>query len=309
MDWNPVLTKELAETFTSAPVFTDIAKAIETLQDRAHYLPTIVPPLHVIQPVGVNPPVRVNPPIGVNPPVEVNPLPLRIWATREETITATMDMTKLITNAIKIDGSLKSKVPDTFNRDQTKTQKFLNTFSLFWMNNEENSHMKTLYKRCTYFLGLFNRSKVEDWVQDQTAILQEKTIQRSDLITKTDEDLWDDLINAFENTFAHMGQVEQARMDLAKLEMEGNQVNEYIAKFENLLCKSDIPQTEVGSIQKFKDGLRQGVLQAILNKETWPTTIDQWEEAARQEVRMFSIIKEAMGDRMSNFISTKQAKW
>jgi hypothetical protein len=65
----------------------------------------------------------------------------------------------------------------------------------------------------------------------------------------------------------------------------------------------------VGSIQKFKDGLRQGVLQAILNKETWPTTIDQWEEAARQEVRRFSIIKEAMGDRMSNFISTKQAKW
>jgi hypothetical protein len=44
-------------------------------------------------------------------------------------------------------------------------------------------------------------------------------------------------------------------MDLAKLEMEGNQVNEYIAKFKNLLRKSDIPQTEVGSIQKFKDGL------------------------------------------------------
>jgi hypothetical protein len=32
-----------------------------------------------------------------------------------------MDMTKLITNAIKIDGSLKGKVPDAFNRDRTKT--------------------------------------------------------------------------------------------------------------------------------------------------------------------------------------------
>jgi hypothetical protein len=50
-------------------------------------------------------------------------------------------------------------------------QKFLNVFSLFWMNNEENLHMKTPYKRCTYFLGLFDRNKVEDWVQDQTAIL------------------------------------------------------------------------------------------------------------------------------------------
>jgi hypothetical protein len=65
----------------------------------------------------------------------------------------------------------------------------------------------------------------------------------------------------------------------------------------------------VGSIQKFKDGLQQGILRAILNKETWPTTINQWKEATRREVRWFSIIKEALGDRLNNFISTKQAKW
>jgi hypothetical protein len=147
-----VLTKALAETFTSAPVFADIAEEIETPQDRAYYLSTIVPTPHIIQPV------------GVNPPVGMNPAPLRIRAAREETIAATMDMTKLITNTIKINGSLKGKVPEAFNGDRTKTQKFLNTFSLFWMNNKENSHMKTPYKRCTYFLGLFDGNKVEDWV-------------------------------------------------------------------------------------------------------------------------------------------------
>jgi hypothetical protein len=152
MDRNPVLIETLAETFTLAPVFADIAKEIKTPQDRAHYLPTIVLALHVIQPV------------GVNPLVGVNPMLLRVRATREETIAATMDTTKLITNAIKINGSLKGKVPDAFDGDQTKMQKFLNAFSLFWMNNEENSHMKTPYKRCTYFLGLFDGNKVKDWV-------------------------------------------------------------------------------------------------------------------------------------------------
>jgi hypothetical protein len=44
-------------------------------------------------------------------------------------------------------------------------------------------------------------------------------------------------------------------MDLAKLKMEGNNIDDYIAKFENLLRKADIPRTEVGSIQKFKDRL------------------------------------------------------
>jgi hypothetical protein len=56
MDRNPALTEELAQTFVTAPVFKDIAEAIETPQDRTHYLPTIVPPAHIIQPVGVNSP-------------------------------------------------------------------------------------------------------------------------------------------------------------------------------------------------------------------------------------------------------------
>jgi hypothetical protein len=44
-------------------------------------------------------------------------------------------------------------------------------------------------------------------------------------------------------------------MDLDKLKMEGTLIDEYIAIFENLLCKAEIPQTEVGSLQKFKDRL------------------------------------------------------
>jgi hypothetical protein len=55
--------------------------------------------------------------VGINPSVGENPAPLRIRATREETIAATTNMTKLITNAIKIDGSLKGKIPDAFDRD------------------------------------------------------------------------------------------------------------------------------------------------------------------------------------------------
>jgi hypothetical protein len=38
---------------------------------------------------------------------------------------------------------------------------------------------------------------VDDWVQDQTTILWEKTTCQSDPITKGDENLWLDLISAF----------------------------------------------------------------------------------------------------------------
>jgi hypothetical protein len=156
----------------------------------------------------------------------------------------------------------------------------MNAFDLFWMNNKENSHMKNLYKRCTYFLGLMDGPKVEDWVINQTEALREKTTRNTDPIGKNKEVLWNELKDSFVNAYAHTGRVEQARMDLGKLKMESDQIDEYIAKFENLLKKSEIPRTEVGAIQKFKDGLRKGVLTKILQRDQWPEKINEWQEYA-----------------------------
>jgi hypothetical protein len=142
-------------------------------------------------------------------PPSINP-PIRVRTTREETIGATINASKLITNAIKIDGNLKGKVPEVFDGDRTKTLKFLNAFGLFHMNNEDNSHMKNPYKCCTYFLGLLDREKVDDWVEEQTDILREKTTRNSNRIGKDKESLWDDLMESFTNAFAHTGRVEQA---------------------------------------------------------------------------------------------------
>jgi hypothetical protein len=127
IDKNPKQTKKLAQTFMENPVFQDIAKAIDEPQDQAHYLPTTLPTaLPSMRPVGINPP------------------PLKVQSAREPTIGATTDTTKLITNAIKLDGNLKGKVSDSFDGDRAKTTKFINAFTLFQMNNEDNSHMKNV---------------------------------------------------------------------------------------------------------------------------------------------------------------------
>ena len=109
------------------------------------------------------------------------------------------------------------------------------------------------------------------------------------------------------NAFAHTGRVEQARMELQKHRMDGDLVDEYIAKFETLLSKGEIPWTEGGAIEKFKDGLKPGVLKDILIRDTWPTNIDKWEEAARREVCHFEIMKEALGRQGQSF--GKPPKW
>ena len=79
-------------------------------------------------------------------------------------VTVAADVAKLISNSIKVDGQLKERVPDTFDGDCTKTQKFMNGFNLFWMTNEDSSAMKVAYRWCTFFLGLLQGPKVDDWV-------------------------------------------------------------------------------------------------------------------------------------------------
>ena len=74
--------------------------------------------------------------------------------------------------------------------------------------------------------------------------------------------------------------MEQAWIELASLEMKGDDINEYIAKFENLLRKGEIPHKDMAALFQFKRGLRKGVYAAILKRDKWPTTLDEWQECA-----------------------------
>ena len=216
----------------------------------------------------------------------------------------------MITNAIKVDGGLKGRAPEPFNGDQTKAKQFLVEFELFWMNNEENSHMKNPYKCSTYFLSLCSGEQVEeDWVIQQVRELKEKTTRCSDPIAKTDEDLWKDLIKNFVDTYTWTGKTEQAHIELINLEIKGDNIDEYIAKFKNLLRKGEIPRDDVAALFRFKGGLRKGLHAAILKRDTWPTTLDDWQEYAQREVRCFTIMKESLDESRNNNLSTKQAKW
>src|SRR5882762_8972679 len=292
IDRNPEQTAALASQFAEQPIFEDIAEAIEGGQDRSHYLPTTLPSASGLRPTSFN--------------------PIRVRSTTTggaTTAAATHDPTRLITNAIKIDGQLKGRVPDSFDGDRTKTQTFTNAFDLFWMTNKDNAAMKSPYRRCTFFLGLLQGPKVEDWVVEQAKDLRNKTMRRSDPIAKDDETLWEDLKQAFTNNYAHTRRMEEARADLSKLQMEGDLIDDYISRFENLLSRGEIPRSEVGAIEKFKDGLKYGVLATILRRDTWPTTIDDWEEAAHREVRRFRVIKESLRKKGDVFGSPRPNKW
>jgi hypothetical protein len=99
MDKNPKVTEALAAIFMDNPMFEDIAENIEPPQKQHYYLLTTLSIPHMIQ------------------AVSINLIKAQAMTTQGESITATTDAIKLITNAIKIDGSLKGKVPEPFTGD------------------------------------------------------------------------------------------------------------------------------------------------------------------------------------------------
>jgi hypothetical protein len=45
----------------------------------------------------------------------------------------------------------------------------------------------------------------------------------------------------------------------------------------------------------FQKGLDRGVMGAILNRPTWPTTLDEWQDAARDETNRYKARKAILG--------------
>src|SRR5258708_2057614 len=101
--------------------------------------------------------------------------------------------------------------------------------------NDDVATMTNPFKRCIYFLELVHGPHVKHWVVDQVSILKEVTTQDDNQIPKPLEQLWNNRKGLFELSFPHTGKVEQARNELNRLEMEGDKIDDYIAKFENLV--------------------------------------------------------------------------
>jgi len=89
---------------------------------------------------------------------------------------------------------------------------------------------------------------------------------------------------AFEWSFAYTNKVEDAKHQLARLKMQADNIDDYIAKFENLVRKVGIPRQEQGVLDKFKEGLKRGVHATILCRDQWPTDPEQ---AGRPESHHF----------------------
>ena len=99
------------------------------------------------------------------------------------------------------------------------------------------------YRRVALALSYIKGPKVDDWVAHGTNEMYKVDGNRNANTPRQathhdDEALWDDVVRDFEQAFADMASAKYAYADLTRLEMTGDEIDEYVAIFEDLLTKA-----------------------------------------------------------------------
>jgi hypothetical protein len=85
---------------------------------------------------------------------------------------------------------------------------------------------------------------------------------------------------------------------LMTLQMKGGDIDTYIATFNNLLAKAGWTRGEEAA-DFFQKGLEDGVKRKVLCRLTWLITLQEWQDAARDETNHYKARQLLLGQKSS----------
>jgi len=181
---------------------------------------------------------------------------------------------------------LRGTPPDTFKGDRKHSETFLRQFNLYWGLNESHEVMQVPYFRAMYALSLMRGPNIDDWVNDQVLLLRELTTRAQNPIDRNDPNLWNNFNTRFTNAYTDTAKKQTAQQKLMALKMYQDDLDTYISTFKHLCTQANYDITTEGTMHLFAQGLKQKLLESILYRQGGiPTTIIEWEEAARDEMK------------------------
>jgi len=181
---------------------------------------------------------------------------------------------------------LRGTPPDTFKGDRKHSKTFLHQFNLYWGLNESHEVMQVPYFCMMYALSLMRGPNIDNWVNDQVLLLRELTTRAQNPIDRNDPNLWNNFNTRFTNAYTDTAKKQTAQQKLMALKMYQDNLDMYISTFKHLCTQANYDITTEGTMHLFAQGLKQKLLESILYRQGGiPTTINEWEDAARDEMK------------------------
>jgi hypothetical protein len=188
--------------------------------------------------------------------------------------------------------NLIGEPPTTFDGDRSKADQFITQFGLFRIINDRNPVITNPKQRVALALTYIRGPKVDAWVAQQYDALSTKVnhaLARTPHADTDEEALWEDFIAEYKRAFAEPSWEVFARLE--KLRMAGDDVEMYIAAFENLMRRAECKRESGPMVHYFRQGLPTNLERSIMKRQAVPNTIDEWQSAARKEVERRALMK------------------
>jgi hypothetical protein len=122
---------------------------------------------------------------------------------------------------------------------------------------------------------------IEDWVNAHEQDLSDRVdVTKANHVMETNKVLWTEFTTAFADTWKDTRKKQNTYEQLMRLQMNGWDINTYIATFEKLAAQTKWSLLAEGTIACFQDGLNRMIHSKALNRDKIPRTMDEWKATA-----------------------------
>ena len=168
---------------------------------------------------------------------------------------------------------LSGKEPVIFDGDHSKAKAFILEWTIYTMLNSEMEVMAQAFSRMMLFLMFIKGPNVQEWVGAQVGWLGRCLLAGG---RKTDEYLYDTIMESFNTTFMDTMSLQKAKAEFQSIKMEGGDLDTYIAKFKRLVRITSYNLHNQMVLDWFSSGLISGLYIAIVNGPDEPRNWTEW---------------------------------
>lgn len=187
--------------------------------------------------------------------------------------------------------------PEPFSGDRAKAEDFLQDFELCRRLNRTHPTILLPYDRVMVALSYMRgNTAVKNWVRHEMGIMDHLTSVANEKgpISYGNEKLWRRFTEDFRDAFANTTKQQDAEAALERIHVQPQEsIDQYIARFEDLIDKAGWSPLDRGTANVFRKGLHDAMQKAIFLKDPIPTTLLEWKEAARKEASRYALMKSA----------------
>ncbi|KAI5115373.1 hypothetical protein M0805_006746 [Coniferiporia weirii] len=188
--------------------------------------------------------------------------------------------------------------PNEFDGTREYARRFLSSCETYLRVNKHIYDTDEL--KINFVLSFMQTRTAGDWAINRESLASAYNVDAkgNKLSTIVGYGTWDDFVKDFKSTFITTDDTNEAQQALIKLKQTGT-ADDFNNQFQSLATRSGITSPEA-LIALYQAGLTPALLKTIYNRDTMPTTINDWYKAASRSDNIYRRLRAIQGPPPTN---------